>query len=128
MKEKANSLSKVIVDAVIEVHKELGPGLLESAYEYALCHELASRKLPFERQVQLPVNYKGVSLGTAYKLDVVVDNLVILELKSVTKIEPIHEAQLLSYLRLSGKWLGFLLNFNVPVMKQGIKRMVNGYI
>ena len=127
MKENANSLSKVIVDAVIEVHKELGPGLLESAYEYALCHELSSRKLPFERQVELPVNYKGVSLGTAYKLDVVIDNIVILELKSVTKIEPIHEAQLLSYLRLSDKWLGFLLNFNVPIMKQGIKRMVNGY-
>ena len=126
--DKTNGLSKVIVDAVIEVHRELGPGLLESAYEYALCHELALRKLPFERQVELPVNYKGVSLGTAYKLDIVVDKLVILELKSVTRIEPIHEAQLLSYLRLSGKWLGLLLNFNVPVMKQGIKRMVNGYI
>ena len=126
--DKTNGLSKLIVDAVIEVHRELVPGLLESAYEYALCHELALRKLPFERQVELPVNYKGVSLGTAYKLDIVVDKLVILELKSVTRIEPIHEAQLLSYLRLSGKWLGLLLNFNVPVMKQGIKRMVNGYI
>ena len=126
--EKANGLSKVIVDAVIEVHRELGPGLLESAYEYALCHELALRKLPYQRQVELPVSYKGAILGTAYKPDIIIDDLVILELKSVTRIEHIHEAQLLSYLRLSGKWLGFLLNFNVPIMKQDIKRMVNGYI
>lgn len=116
-----------MVDAAVEVHRELGPGLLESAYERALCHELSLRNIAYKRQVELNIGYKGVVLGPAYRLDIVVDNLIILELKTVTKIEPIHEAQLLSYLRLSEKWLGFILNFNVPVMKQGIKRMVNGY-
>lgn len=127
MENRTNELSNTIVDAVIEVHRELGPGLLESAYELALCQELSLRNVPYEQQVELPVSYKGKLLGTSYRLDILVDKLIILELKSVAKIEPIHEAQLLSYLRLSNKWLGLLLNFNVPVMKQGIKRMVNGY-
>jgi len=104
-----------------------GAGLLESAYEFALCHELSLRGVPYEQQAELPISYKGKLSGASYRLDILVDKLVILELKSVSKIEPIHEAQLLSYLRLSNKWLGFLLNFDVPVMKQGIKRMVNGY-
>ncbi|MDZ7736309.1 MAG: GxxExxY protein [Gammaproteobacteria bacterium] len=113
---RTNEVSRTVVDAVIEVHRELGPGLLESAYERALCYELSLRGMPYERQVELNVMYKGKALNPAYRLDIVVDDLVILELKSVSKIEPIHEAQLLSYLRLSRKWLGLLLNFNVPVM------------
>jgi GxxExxY protein len=108
----------------IEVHRALGPGLLESAYEEYLCHELHLRGLAFQRQVGLPVPYKGLKLHCGYKLDVVVDNTVILELKCVEKILPIHEAQLLTYLKLSGKHVGLLINFNVPLLTQGIVRRV----
>lgn len=124
-KELSNELSQQILNAAFEVHRELGAGLLESAYEVALCHELQSQGIAFQRQVEVPVHYKGIALGTAYRLDVLVENLVVVELKSVTQIERIHEAQLLSYLRLSDKWLGLLINFNVPLLKQGIKRIVN---
>jgi GxxExxY protein len=113
-----------IVGAAIEVHRALGPGLLESAYEECLCHELHLRRLAFERQVDLPVSYKGLSLDCGYKMDVVVNETVILELKSVEKILPIHEAQLLTYLKLSGKHVGLLINFNVPLLTQGIVRRV----
>lgn len=124
-KERSNELSQQILNAAFEVHRELGAGLLESAYEVALCHELQSQGIAFQRQVEVPVHYKGIELGTAYRLDVLVENLVVVELKSVSQIERIHEAQLLSYLRLSDKWLGLLINFNVPLLKQGIKRIVN---
>lgn len=125
-KEKADLLSNQVIGAAIEVHRHLGPGLLESAYEECLCHELSLRKVPHARQVPLPVEYKGIKLECGYRLDVLVDSLVILELKAVEQLEPIHEAQLLTYLRLSKLWLGLLINFNVPVVKNGIKRLVNG--
>ncbi len=126
MREKANTLSNEIINAAIEVHKSLGPGLLESAYETCLCHELSLRKIPFDRQYPVPVNYKGVNLDAGYRLDILVDDLVIVEIKAIKKLEPIHEAQLLTYLRLTNKWLGLLINFNVPILKQGIKRKVLG--
>ncbi len=125
-KEKANALSREVIGAAIEVHKALGPGLLESAYEECLCKELELQSIAFKQQVELPIRYKGLELSVGYRMDIVVDNLLILELKSVEKLLPIHEAQLLTYLRLSDTWLGLLLNFNVPVLKQGIKRLVQG--
>jgi len=118
-------ISNQVIGAAIEVHRALGPGLLESAYEECLCRELSLRDIGFERQKALPVAYKGVNLDCAYRLDIVVEGMVILELKSVSRVEPIHEAQLLTYLKLAKLKLGMLLNFNVPVMKQGIKRIVN---
>jgi GxxExxY protein len=120
-------LSSSIIGACIQVHRELGPGLLESAYEECLCYELSRRNLHFTRQQPLPIQYKGISLDCAYQMDVVVENLIILELKSVEKLLPIHEAQLLTYLKLSGISLGLLLNFNVTTMKEGIRRIVNRY-
>ena len=125
-KEKANALSRKVIGAAIEVHKALGAGLLESTYEECLCQELTLRRIPFERQVELPIEYKGIKLSAGYRMDIVVDGLLILELKSVEKLLPIHEAQLLMYLRLSKIWLGLLINFNVPVLKQGIRRRVQG--
>ena len=122
-----DTLSKEILGAAIEVHSHLGPGLLESAYEECLCRELSIRGLTFERQKPLAVSYKGVKLDCGYRLDVVVGGLVILELKAVDQIETIHEAQLLTYLKLSTLKLGILINFNVPLLKSGIKRIVNGF-
>ncbi len=116
----------IIIAAAIEVHKHLGPGLLESAYEECLCRELALRGVPFERQVPLPVEYKGVKLDCGYRLDLLVWGEIIVEIKAVEKLEPIHEAQLLTYLRLKGLRLGLLINFNVPYLKEGIRRLVNG--
>jgi len=120
-----NELSGIVIGAAIEVHKVLGPGLLESAYENCLCHELQLRNVIFERQKPLPVTYKGVNLDCGYRLDVVVQGMVVLEVKACERIEPIHRAQLLTYLKLSGLSLGLLLNFNVPVMRDGIVRVVN---
>ncbi len=120
-----NQLTGKVIGAAIEVHKILGPGLLESAYEECLCHEFKLRSFPFERQKELPIEYKGVKLDCGYRLDVVVWNKVILELKSCNELQPIHEAQLLTYLKLANKKVGLLINFNVPVLKDGIRRMVN---
>ena len=120
-----NKLSSEVIGAAIEVHKTLGPGLLESAYEECLCHELSLQGLSFERQKPLAVTYKEKLLDCGYRLDIVVEKKIILELKSCEKIEPIHKAQLLTYLRLSGINLGLILNFNVPVMRNGIARVVN---
>jgi len=120
-----NYLTGDVIGAAIEVHKHLGPGLLESAYEECLCHELSLRKITYERQKPLPINYKQVKLDFSYRLDVVVEGKIILELKSCEKIEDIYKAQLLTYLRLSGLKLGLILNFNVPIMKEGIVREVN---
>ncbi len=117
-------ITEAIIGAAIEVHRELGPGLLESAYEECFCHELHLRDLSFQRQVDLPVSYKGLKLDCGYRIDVVVENAVIVELKSIEQISPIHHAQLLTYLRLSGKKVGLLINFNVPVLKNGIVRRV----
>ena len=120
-----NKLSSRIIGAAIEVHKALGPGLLESAYEECICYELSIGGLSLERQKPLAVQYKGISLDCGYRLDVVVEDAIILELKSCEKIEPIHKAQLLTYLKLSEIKLGLLLNFNVTLMREGIVRIVN---
>ncbi len=120
-----NELSGIVIGAAIEVHKVLGPGLLESAYENCLCHELQLRNIVFERQKPLPITYKGVNLDCGYRLDVVVQGMLVIEVKACDRIEPIHQAQLLTYLKLSGLSLGLLLNFNVPVMKGGIVRVAN---
>jgi GxxExxY protein len=123
-KEELNRLAEAIIGAAIAVHRELGPGLLESAYEACLELELLERGLHVERQKELPVVYKGARVDCGYRLDLVVEDAVILELKAVDRIQPIHEAQLLSYMKLSGCCLGLLLNFNVEVLKQGIRRRV----
>jgi GxxExxY protein len=119
-----NELSNSVVDAAFAVHKELGPGLLESVYEACLCHELAIRKVPFRSQVPLPVTHKGLRLDAGLRLDLLVADSIIVELKSVQRIELVFEAQLLSYLRLTGLRLGLLINFNVPLIKHGITRVV----
>ena len=117
-------LTEQIVGAAMEVHKALGPGLLESVYEECLCHELHLRGLHFRRQVMVPVIYKGVALDCGYRLDLIVEDTVILELKCVERVLAIHEAQLLTYLKLLDKPVGFIINFNVPVLRQGIVRKV----
>jgi GxxExxY protein len=113
-----------ILGAAIEVHRHLGPGLLESAYEECLCHELNLRDLRFQRQLDLPVEYKGLKLNCGYKIDLIVQDEVVLELKAVEKLLPIHQAQLLTYLKLAHKRVGLLINFNVPLLTQGIIRRV----
>ncbi len=120
----AEALTDQVIAAAIEVHRELGPGLLESAYEQCLCHELHLRGLTFRRQVELPVVYKGTRLDCGYCIDLIVDEQVIVELKAVEKLLPVHEAQLMTYLRLTKLRVGLLINFNVPVLKEGIKRRV----
>ena len=119
-----DSLTESVIGFAIEVHRTLGPGLLESAYQECLCYELKASGIAFGRQVALPVIYKTVKLDCGYRMDLVVDNQLVVELKTVEKILPIHEAQLLTYLRLSGIRTGLLLNFNTAVLKNGIKRMV----
>jgi len=123
--KRSDELSNLIIGSAIEVHRILGPGLLESAYEECLCYELKIKGISFERQKPLPVIYKGVRLDCGYRIDVLVEKMVILEIKAIEHIEPIHEAQLLTYLNLSDLWLGLLINFNVPFLKDGIRRIVN---
>ena len=120
----ANEITEQIIGAAIEIHRVLGPGLLESAYEECLSHELKLRGLPFERQRPLPVEYKGIKLECGYRLDLLVEDTVVVEVKAVEAIEPIHEAQLLTYLRIGGWKVGLLINFNVPVLKSGIRRRI----
>jgi GxxExxY protein len=115
-----------VVDAAIVVHSALGPGLLESAYEACLAHELRARGLRVVTQLPLPVTYRGAQIELGYRLDVLVDDAVLVEVKAAAKLLPIHEAQLLSYLRLGGYRLGLLINFHVPRLKDGIRRLVNG--
>jgi GxxExxY protein len=122
-----NGLRSRIIGAAIEVHEALGPGLLESAYEECLCHELSFKGLSFERQKPLPVVYRGKRLDCGYRLDLVVEKAIVLELKSCEEIEPIHKAQLLTYLKLSGLSLGLILNFNTTLMRDGIVRVVNRF-
>ena len=121
-RERIEQIATQAVDSIFEVHKELGPGLLETAYEAALCHELTLRKINFERQKPVPVVYKGFTLKVGFRIDVLVEDTVVLELKSVEALLPIHDAQLINYLRLTDKPVGFLVNFNVPRIKEGIKR------
>jgi GxxExxY protein len=122
---KHAELTEKVIGAAIEVHRELGPGLLESAYEECLCYELSLRDIAFQRQSPLPVQYKKVKLDCGYRLDIVVEDAVIIELKAVEVLLPIHEAQLLTYLKISRKPVGLLMNFNVSVLKNGIIRRVN---
>lgn len=119
-----NELTEAIIAAAIEVHRHLGPGLLESAYQRCLGRELQLRQIAFCSEVSLPVNYKGVGLDCGYRVDFLVMGLVVVEVKSVSGLDPIHEAQLLTYLRLGGWKVGLLINFNVPLLKNGIKRRV----
>jgi len=118
-----NNLTGEVIGAAIEVHKALGPGLLESAYEECLCHELTLKMIPFERQIPLPVQYKDVKLDCGYRLDLIVENRLIVELKACGNLVPLYDAQLLTYLRLTNIKVGLLIKFNVPVLKEGIKRL-----
>ena len=120
-----NEISGAIIDSSIKVHRELGPGMLESAYEACLIHELRKRDLGIRNQVRLPIKYDGIKIDAGYRIDLLVEDQVIVELKTVEKIMPIHEAQLLSYLKMSNLKLGLLINFNVKLLKSGIKRIVN---
>ncbi len=122
--EKEEQVAERIVDAAYKVHKALGPGLLEKAYEACFCHELTKAGLTFQKQVAVPINYDGVKLDEGLRLDVLVEDLIICELKAVDEMNSIYAAQVLSYMKLTGKRLGFLKNFNVPVIKNGIKRMI----
>jgi GxxExxY protein len=119
-----NELTGEIIGAAIEVHKTLGPGLLESIYEECLCIEFGKRSMPFERQKEINIEYKGVRLESKYRIDLVVSKMIVVELKTVDELAPIHEAQILSYLKLTGLKVGLLINFNVPILKEGIKRLV----
>jgi GxxExxY protein len=123
-----NQITQEIIGAAIAVHQALGPGLLESAYQNSLCQELHIRRVPYERDVPLPLAYKGVPLGCAYRVDLLVAESVVVEVKSVEAIEPVFEAQLLTYLRLGGWQVGLLINFNVPVLKQGVRRTVLNWV
>ena len=126
-REGFDRLTDEIIGSAIEVHRSLGPGLLESAYETCLAYELGQRGINVERQKSLPVMYREVKLEAGYRLDLLVDGLVIVEVKAVDHLLPIHHAQLISYLRLSGCSLGLLINFNVKLLKNGIRRLVNNY-
>jgi GxxExxY protein len=125
--DSLNQITEKIIGAAIEVHKELGPGLLESAYEVCLSFELEKIGMKVEKERPLPVVYKGITLDQAYRLDLIVNKLVVIELKSVDSLLPIHAAQMLSYLKLSGCTVGLLINFNVEKLKDGIKRIVNNF-
>ena len=121
---RENQLSKVVVDIAFSLHKALGPGLLESVYEKCFCYELQERGIPFLRQQQVPIQYRNLSIEDALRLDLLVDNLLIVELKAQENYHAVWEAQLLSYLKLTGKRIGYLINFHVPLMKDGFKRLV----
>src|SRR5512146_264253 len=120
----ANEITEQIIGAAIEVHKVLGPGLLESAYEECLCHELNGRQIPFRRQVEIPVTYKGVNLACGYTADLIVDDKVVVEFKAVEHIARVHQAQLLTYMKLLSIRKGLLINFHTAVLRQGIIRRV----
>jgi GxxExxY protein len=124
MSLQVNRVTGDVIGAAIEVHKSLGPGLLESAYQECLARELFLRRIPFERQRPLPLEYKGIRLECGYRLDLLVAGLVVVEIKAIEAIAPVHEAQLITYLRLGGWHVGLLINFNVVVLKNGICRRV----
>ena len=126
--EEYNALSKKVIGAAMEVHKELGAGLLESAYEYCLKEEQERQGLQVKTQVDLPLYYKGYETGKSYRIDMLVEDKIIVELKAVDSILPIHEVQLVTYLKLTNMALGLLINFNVPVLKEGIKRKINAKV
>ncbi|RJP72787.1 MAG: GxxExxY protein [Candidatus Abyssobacteria bacterium SURF_17] len=119
-----DELSNVVIGAAIEVHRCLGPGLLEAAYHQCLARELSLRNLRFETEKSIPVNYKGINLECGYRLDFMVEDKLIVELKAIEKMLPIYDAQMLTYLKLTGRKLGLIMNFNVPLLREGIKRIV----
>ena len=121
-----NELTEVSIGAAMEVHRALGPGLLESTYEMCLCRELSLREIPFERQVPIPVEYQGVKLDCGYRADIIIDGTILLEIKAIDSLLPVHDAQLLTYLRLGGWKIGLLINFNVELLKHGLRRRVLG--
>lgn len=122
---RGTELTGLVIGACIEVHRHLGPGLLESAYEHSLAHELAVRGLHVQSQVQIPLNYKGLALDCGYRLDLLVENRLIVEVKAIDRLLPIHDAQLITYLKLLALPVGLLVNFHVPVLKSGIRRLVS---
>ena len=124
-KEEIEAVATTVIDALVKVHRELGPGLLESTYQVCLAHELQTRGIEVRCEVVLPVHYAGVEIEAGYRIDMLIAECVVIENKSVQALATIHEAQLLTYLKLSGHRLGFLVNWNVPLIKDGIKRMVN---
>ena len=126
MAHRLNDITREIIGAAIAVHRELGPGMLESAYEACLAYELVQRGFKVERQKEVPIRYREVTLDCAYRIDLLVEDKVVVEVKALESLHPVHEAQLLSYLRLSGHKVGLLINFNVRVLKTGIRRVVNG--
>ena len=121
-----NQLTELVIGCAIEVHRALGPGLLESTYEICLCHELTLQAIPFERQKPIPVAYRGVKLDCGYRADLIVDRRLLVEIKAIDQTSAIHDAQLLSYLKLSGLKVGLLINFNVRMLKEGVRRKVRG--
>ncbi|MBX2966902.1 MAG: GxxExxY protein [Cyclobacteriaceae bacterium] len=126
-RERYNNLSKEILDAAITVHKEMGPGLLEAVYQHCLVKELKIRNIKIDVMVPIPLVYKGFVLNKDYIIDMLIEDMIIIELKSIESILPVHEAQIISYLKLADKRLGFLINFNVPLLKNGFKRFVNNF-
>lgn len=124
LSEKEEQIARAVVDAAYAVHSALGPGLLESIYEVCFCHELGKRGLSYRRQVVVPITYDGITFEEGLRLDVLVEETVVCEIKAVETMLPVFMAQLLTYLKLTGKRLGFLINFNVPIIKQGIKRVI----
>jgi GxxExxY protein len=124
LSEREEAIAKIVVDAAYQVHKKLGPGLVEKVYERCFCHELSKRGTAFERQVIVPIEYDGLTFDEGLRLDVFVEKLIVCELKSVDQVNPIWEAQLITYLKLTNTRLGFLINFNVPIIKKGIKRII----
>jgi len=124
--QEYNIITGKIINAAIDVHKELGPGLLESVYQYCLIDEIKRRGLKCESQVRLPINYKGKQLDKEFIIDLLIEDLIVIELKSVEILLPVHEVQLVTYLKLANKKLGLLINFNVPVLHEGIRRKING--
>lgn len=127
MTDPRNRITEVVIGAAIEVHRALGSGALESAYEACLAYELGERGMAYERQTALPIVYKGVRLECGYRVDLLVERLVVVELKAIERVLPVHEAQLLSYLKLSGCGVGLLINFHVPILRRGIRRFVLGF-
>lgn len=124
---RLNQLTEQIIGAAIEVHRNTGPGLLEPVYEECLCYELSQLGLAFQRQIHLPLSYKAIKLDCGFKMDLLVEDAIVLELKTVDRLLPIHSAQLLTYLKLSGKKVGLLINFNEPTLTKGLKRLVNHF-
>ena len=122
--KETEDIASKIIDAAITVHRILGPGLLERVYEVCLCHELEKRNLKFERQVNIPIVYDGLSFEEGYRIDILVENQIIVELKAAENYNPVWKAQVLSYLKVTGKRLGLLINFNVPLLKDGVQRVI----